>query len=111
MATDMKIPLRDARDRVIDLLRDARTFRLGKTYPLQDLPVRDEQLKVAFGSVARIPIENSQPGVTYQLFDPHKKAVGDRIEGDGGTLLLPTPEIQEDITYRILATKIATGLQ
>ncbi len=105
MATDANIQLRDTRDRLIELLG------LGKTYPLQDLPVRGEQLKVAFKTTAQIPIEDSQRGVTYQLFDRDKKPVGLPVEGNGGQLTLETPPVKEDITYRILATQKTTGLQ
>ena len=105
MATDANLQLRDARDRLIELLG------LGKTYPLQDLPVRGEQLKVASKATAKIPIDDSQPGVTYQLFDRDKNPVGSPLEGNGAALILETPPITEDITYRILARKLGTGLQ
>ncbi|MCB0207858.1 MAG: hypothetical protein KDJ52_00930 [Anaerolineae bacterium] len=102
--------VRDTRDRLIDLLG------IGQTYPLQDLPVRDEQLMVAFNTAAKIPVEYSQQGVLYQLHD-HRVPVertpeGERgpgvpieAEGNGGTIFLETYKIQEDITFEILARK------
>src|SRR5208283_1048375 len=104
MATDANLQLRDARDRLIELLG------LGKTYPLQDLPVRGEQLTVAPNVATQIFIDDSQPGVIYQLFDG-KNPVELALEGNGARLGLKTPPITEDITYRILARKLGTGLQ
>src|SRR6185295_5439231 len=104
------IQVRDARDRLIDLLQ------FGQTYPLQDLAVRDEQLTVAFNTPAKIPIENSQKDVLYQLYYKQalvkrdvggKKGAGEPIEaqGNGETILLETDTIQDDITFEILASK------
>jgi len=61
MATTTHIHLRAARDRLLDLLG------IGQTYPLRDLAVRDEQLTVAFNTAAKVPIEDSQLDVLYQL--------------------------------------------
>jgi hypothetical protein len=111
MAATNHLPLRAARDRLIDMLG------FGQTYPLRDLAVRDEQLTVAFNTPAEIPIENSQYGVWYQLHDdgqlveripdgseePARPIQG---EGTGDTLILKTNRIQEDITYQIHAQKI-----
>jgi len=105
------IPLRDARDRVIDLLG------FGETYPLRDLPILDEGLTVPFNTRAKIPIESSQIGVLYQLFDREKRPVKigpseDAIEawGTGETLLLETPPVKEDVTYPVRAVKKHSGL-
>ncbi len=108
------IHVRDARDRLIDLLG------IGQTYPLRDLTVRDEQLTVAFNTTAKIPIENSQQGVLYQLHHKHelvertpagKKGSGlpIEVEGNGETILLETYKIQDDITFEILARKQHSG--
>src|SRR6185295_19967602 len=108
------IQVRDARDRLIDLLRH------GQTYPLQDLAVRDEQLTVAFNTAAKIPIENSQKDVVYQLHHKHEvverhpqgeKEPGVPIEaqGNGETILLETNKIQDDVTFEILARKQRSG--
>jgi hypothetical protein len=111
MAATYHLPLRDRRDRLIDMLG------FGQTYPLRDLAVRDEQLTVAFNTPAEIPIENSQRGVWYQLYDdgqlveripdggdePARPIQG---EGTGDTLILKTNRIQEDTTYQIYAQKI-----
>lgn len=110
MAASTHLQLRDARDRLIDLLA------IGRTYPLRDLPVRDEQLTVAFNTTAKLPIENSQSGVLYQLHDNGRAvehtADGNRgagvvieAEGNGATLLLETYKIQDDITFQIYARK------
>ncbi len=90
---------RDARDRIIDLLG------FGETYPLRDLPVRDERLTVSFGATATIPIETSQKGVEYGLLTKQGESVGSAVVSDGDTLLLATPRIVEDITFTVRARK------
>jgi hypothetical protein len=98
------IHVRDARDRLIDLLG------IGQTYPLRDLAVRDEQLTVAFNTSAKVPIEPSQLGVVYQLYDSDNKPVtGAEVQGNGNQAIIETPKIQEDITYTIYAKKLLTG--
>ncbi len=93
--------LRDARDRVIDLLG------FGRTYPLRDLPL-PSQIVVSPGSSASIPIGFSQQDVTYELRD---RATGRPIPGvaaqpgTGGPIRLDTPRIDVDASYRILAVK------
>ena len=94
--------VRDARDRLIDLLR------FGETYPLRDLPVLDERLTVPFNQSAQVPIEASQWGVLYELRGEGDTVLA-RVEGNGGTITLQTPPLREDTTYKILARKIATG--
>jgi hypothetical protein len=115
MTTTTHIHVRDARDRLIDLLG------IGQTYPLQDLAVRDEQLTVAFNTAAHIPIENSQKGVLYQLHDKDNTLVTRtpagaqgagvpvQAEGNGDTILLETYKIQEDVTFKIRARKLQSG--
>ncbi len=109
VTTTTQIQLRDARDRLIDLLG------LGETYPLRDLVVRNEQLMVAFNTPAKIQIENSQKGVLYQLHYKHtpvKKVPGGETikkEGTGGTIILETYKITEDITFEIFAKKEQSG--
>lgn len=99
------VPVRSARDRIIDLLG------IGDTYPLTDLNVVADQLKVAFGGTAKIPIENAQAGVTYELCDPKGQPLGDKFKADGNdaTLVIETPNVTEDVTYRIRATKKPAG--
>ncbi|MEZ4731466.1 MAG: hypothetical protein R3E79_30480 [Caldilineaceae bacterium] len=58
--------LRDARDRLFELLG------LGQPYPLPDLPLGSEQIKVAFNTTAKIAVANSQRGVRYQLHYKHE---------------------------------------
>ena len=58
------IALRDARDRLIDLLG------IGESYPLQDLAVADPGLMmVGYGRSASITVEQSQLGVDYALYE------------------------------------------
>jgi len=114
MATTTHIKVRDARDRLIELLG------LGQPYPLRDLAVRDEQLTAPPNTPAKIPIENSQKGVLYQLHDDHElvertpegakgSGVPIKAQGNGETLFLKTYKIQEDITFEIHATKQLSG--
>ncbi|HEX8113250.1 MAG TPA: hypothetical protein VF516_36215, partial [Kofleriaceae bacterium] len=97
--------MRDARDRMIDLLG------FGKTYPLRDLPVRDERLTVPFNQPAGIPIDASQRGVTYVLRnDQGDKDPGPApitADGTGGTIYLETPPMRDDTTFTILARKLS----
>jgi hypothetical protein len=100
MDTPHDVPVRAARDRIIDLLG------IGDSYPLTDLDVIADQLKVAFGRTAKIPIEDAQVNVTYQLCDPAGKPLGDaKADGAGVTLRIETPPVKEDVTYRLRATK------
>lgn len=98
--------LRDARDRLIELLG------LGRTYPLRDLPV-PARLMVPPNLPTAIPVDHTQRGVVYTLCDRTTGAPilvdGERLEleGTGGRILLPTPPITKDFTFRILATKLA----
>jgi hypothetical protein len=95
---DHAILLRSARDRLIDLLG------IGDTYPLTDLHVVTDQLKVTYGYIAKVPIENAQAGVSYQLCDPEGNP-GDPHQGNDATLEIETPVVEADVTYRIRATK------
>lgn len=101
MDTLDNIATRSARDRVIDLIG------MGDTYPLTDLNVVADQLKVAYGRTAKIPIEHAQAGVVYQLCDPAGISLGDafKAEGEDATLFIETPEVNKDVSYRILAIK------
>lgn len=110
MADDKQLRARDSRDRLIDILG------FGKTYPLRDLQVRDDRLTVPFDNSAKVPIDTTQRDVSYRLEDkrtgePITRREGDadvpiEADGTGDTILLETPKIQEDVTYKILATKI-----
>ena len=108
------IQLRDARDRLLDLLG------IGQTYPLQDLAVHDEQLTVTFNTTAKIPIDNSQQGVLYQLYDHDtpvqrapdgSKGPGEPIvvAGNGTTIQIETYKIEDDTTFQIYARKAISG--
>ena len=97
--------VRDARDRLIDMLG------IGKTFPLRDLDVRDERLMVPVNATAKVPIEISQVDVLYSLYTRDDKPVHRagqvpaESKGNGGTLILETPTIVEDITYKIRAAR------
>jgi hypothetical protein len=100
--TPHHIAVRSARDRMIDLLG------IGDTFPLTDLNVVADQLKVPFGGTARIPIEHAQSGVLYELCDPKGQPLGNAFRGEGrdATLIIDTPPVHDNITYRIRATKL-----
>ena len=72
------IRLRGARDRLVDLLG------FGETYPLQDVPVRAEELIVPIETTAKIPIDPGQSDVLYQLRDRGKPVNGRGVRGKGG---------------------------
>ena len=92
MTTAQLIPLRTARDRLIELLH------LGEPYPLQDLPLGNQNLMVALNIPAQIEITQSQPDVLYQLY--YEEALVGRgqtsgawlKQGDNGQWLQRTPE-------------------
>ena len=69
MVSTTHFQVRSARDRLIDLIG------VGKTYPLADLHVRDDQLTVAFTNTAKVPIEDAQPWVVYELHDSQNHPV------------------------------------
>jgi hypothetical protein len=96
------VALRAARDRLIDLLS------IGDTYPLTDLDVPGDQLKVAYGGTAKIVIRDAQVGVEYQLCNPKGKPLENVFskEGSGATLTIESPKVTENVTYRIQAAKI-----
>ena len=114
MAETTHVQVRDARDRLIDLLGFAQTF------PLRDLEVRDDQLTVPFNTRAIVPISYSQKDVRYQLRDTDDKVVR-RISGNttrpvqaygnSAELGLETPLVGEDVTYGIRARKRGSGLE
>ena len=103
---DLQLRVRDARDRVIDLLGIARS------YPLRDLPM-PSHLIVAPGARATIRVERSQRDVVYGLRDRRTGAAISRdgaaieVVGTGGTIELTTPEIATDLDFRVLAVKLA----
>ncbi len=110
------LEVRDARDRMIDLLG------LGETYPLRDVTV-SEELKVPFNKSATVRVAPTQQGVGYQLRDvngdgpadaldsPLTRAVdGERVpiaaQGSGAAIELTTPAIVLDRAFRVLAQKL-----
>jgi hypothetical protein len=105
------IPLRAARDRLIDWLG------LGQTYPLRDLQVTASNI-VEFKEYSRIEICNSQHGVKYELCDnkrilltPSEPVEGNKEKladiGNGGKLTLVSPAVVENTVFSIKATKQA----
>jgi hypothetical protein len=102
----LQLRARDARDRVIDLLG------IGRTYPLRDLPL-PRRLVVNPGAATAITLGFSQRGVIYELWGEDDKPIlldgkpitAERISETDETLVLPTPPIDVDVTYRILAVK------
>jgi|GEM_PF-528936 len=110
---DHQCALRSARNRVIDALG------LGDSFPLTDLVVADGgaggPIKVAHGRSARIAIDAAERGVRYTLRGPDgqplKGADGQPlppvwVDGNGGRVLIETPPITDDISFRIQATKL-----
>jgi len=99
------IPLRDARDRLIDRLA------IGWTYPLRDLAIADVGT-VAYNMKARIIISDSQQDVSYRLCDSQQQPLVPEIkqQGNGGDLELITPAIVNDRSFSIQATKLTNGL-
>jgi len=96
-SSETVLRLRAARDRMIDLLG------LGETYPIQDLPVPNDRLRVAFNATAEIRVELSEKQLTYALRDKDGHAAGSAAIGTGDTLTLATPPIRDDITYTVHA--------
>jgi hypothetical protein len=94
---------RDARDRVVELLG------LGRCMPLRDVPWT-QHLVVPAGSRAEVRLATSQRGVDYALFDAGGAAVQSdgkplKAAGTGGPLVLLTPPVTVDVTWRMLATR------
>ena len=115
-----QVALRSARNRLIDALG------LGDTFPLTDLVVADGAvdgpIKVAHGRRARISIAGAEAGVRYELRGPDGKPLLDALgqplppvaaEGADDRLVLESPPVTDNITYRVLATKLVLppGLQ
>ncbi|PCK06336.1 MAG: hypothetical protein COA42_17380 [Alteromonadaceae bacterium] len=96
--------LRAARDNLIDQLG------FGYTYPVTDVDILDERLKVPNDATANIPIDPSQLSVNYRLYDLADKPVKVKkktfnLKGDGDTANLQTPAIIADVSFKILASK------
>src|SRR5260370_40880124 len=96
-SSETVLQLREARDRVIDLLG------LGETYPVRDVPVPNERLAVAFNGTAAIRVENSEKQVASTLRDKDGHPAGVAAIGWGGTATLTSPPIHDDITYTVHA--------
>lgn len=101
------IRLRDARDRLVRILG------LGTPYPLRDLKL-DYPETVAYNHPARIRIVGGQTGVLYQLCDEDGNPLIENenrfeVRAEPGMaesgIFLPTPAIQRDITFTVLAIR------
>lgn len=118
-ADEHQIALRSARNRLIDALG------LGDTLPLTDLVVADGgvdgPIKVAHGRSAHIAIDGAEAGVRYELRGPDGRPLRDArgqplppvaAEGADDRLVLESPPVTDNITFRVLATKLlaAPGL-
>jgi len=100
-----QLALRDTRDHVVELLG------LARTYPLRDLPW-SQRLIVSAGKPAEVVLDYSQSGVDYTLCDSRGEPVESAGEiifkpGSGGRLVLTTPPINIDTSYRVLASRQA----
>lgn len=100
MDTAHDIPVRCARDRLIDLLG------IGDTYPLTDLVVTVVPPKVALGETAEVIIDDAQLGVSYQLFDDLDAPLG-QAPGQGSPLTIRTSAVTRNLTYRLRARKLS----
>lgn len=110
-----QLPLRSARNRLIDRLG------LGDTAPLTDVPLgsaAEGPIKVPHGGLARIVIAYAEAGVRYELRGPGgaplRGAQGQPLpavtqDGQDGPAALESPPVTEDITFRVLATKIGSA--
>jgi hypothetical protein len=96
-SSDTVLRLRAARDRIIDLLG------LGETYPVRDLTVPNDRLRVAFNATAEIRVELSEKQLAYGLRDKDGHPAGNTAIGTGDALTLVTPPIHDDITYTVHA--------
>jgi hypothetical protein len=96
-STETVLRLREARNRMIDLLG------LAETYPVRDLPVPNERLTVPFNATAAIKVEISEKQVVYALRDKDGHPAGAAVTGTGDTVVLTTPAIRDDITYTVHA--------
>ena len=101
--------LRDARDRLINLLG------IGQTYPLADLAINGQwnagictitvQAIEGFATTANIVLALSQKGVVYELCDKNEVPLAIQGKGNGGDLILITPNISSDTTFTLQASK------
>jgi hypothetical protein len=61
---------------------------------------------------AKFVLENSQPGIEYQLRNNDDNSlIGSAVEGSGETIYLPTGSIPATTTFNILASQISTGCE
>jgi hypothetical protein len=95
-----QLRVRDARDRLIEMLG------LGLTYPLRDIPVLGPMpLFVASGLSTNVTLGYSQVGVTYYLINIDDQVILSEGDGNDGVLPLATPPINEDLYCVVRAVK------
>ncbi len=95
--------MRGARNVLVDLLG------IGEALPLRDLPVTAAPPIVPFGGAATVTIEDTEPGVEYRLRGQAGAALAPALAvngtGDGGTLRLEVPKINEPVTFTVEAAR------
>jgi hypothetical protein len=97
------------------LLCTSNTFAFSYLYT--ELPLPDATLLVYpefefldKGQATKVIVEESQQGISYQLELPEtKQLVGKPIDGTGSNIALPTDNISQTLTYRVLAKNKVTG--
>jgi hypothetical protein len=87
----------------------AEALGLGETYPLRDLPVTAEPPVAAYGSIARVAIEDSERTLAYRLLDQEARPLPRGAEpegiGTGAAIAIDSPAIADDITFTVRATR------
>ena len=105
-ASNRLLPLRDARDRIIQILG------IGAPYPLRDLPLEHPEM-VAVNQPIKTKIVGAQTGIRYQLCDaegnelssPTYQVLPTGLEGDVG-VVLNGPDIIGDVAYTIMTFRV-----
>lgn len=98
-----QIPLRVSRDRMIDLLG------IGNPFPVRDLQVNHNQ-KAQFNQEMEIKVVHAQDQVRYTVHDANLMELSppqQGLIGTGEVLILKTPPITKDSTFRLLAERLA----
>lgn len=93
--------VRDARDRILDLLG------IGETFPLRDVRLRETSVTVDYDTPSVIRIEPGQLGVLYVLYEGESQVQPpSSVVGNGGLTTLPVPPLTKDRIFRVRATKM-----
>ncbi|GGH06668.1 hypothetical protein [Mucilaginibacter phyllosphaerae] len=95
--------LRGVRNTLLDMLLNP----VAVTYPLFDLPVQAVNEMVLYDSTAALVISNSQPDVTYQLFEDIDEPGKAYHTDTPGELTIPTGKLTKQVhAFRVKATKM-----